>query len=307
MKKNSVILLLLSLLSTLALSCVRDGADVCEAELTLRFHIEQRPDAEFVEHIQSVEVFLFDSVGNIHTRRRLERGDLDESLTTTFVLDPGRYHAICWANEGDNTDILSTAETEDGLTIDNGYIEIVTAATGDKIWYTPDRNADTAVEVPIGKTLREMTFTKVHRTVEVYVRYDDDIAALFEGRLPVVRMVGAGGRYDFRLNPDLTPITLEQTTVDARTPEGTMPRAEFHSKRVPVRSDMDVVLCHPISGAVLATQNLEQYIASENITDDSFISIMFEGFRPEGAPMDVWVTVGLPPWLDNPVEGESQL
>jgi hypothetical protein len=302
MKKNFAVILLLSLVSMLAVSCIREGADLCEAELTLKFHLTDTPDEAFTEHIQSVDVFLFDAEGNFHLHKRLERAELDEFPGTTFRLAPGTYHAVCWANASDNTRI---SEMSGGSTFENSYAGIVSAATGDRVWYAPHNSdgAIPAVEVPIGKSVHEITFTKVHRTVQVYIEGYED-TELYDGKPPVVKQIGAGGQYDFLLRPDPTRLTLEQTSSYGETDGGIMYRADFHSMRVPVRSDMEVVLYHPTTGEVLARVNLEQYMAENDITDDSFIPILFTfNTAPDPGSMNTWVTIGLPDWLDNPVEG----
>jgi hypothetical protein len=307
MKKNFAIILLLSLFSMLAVSCIREGADLCEAELTLRFHLMDAPDEEFTEQIQSVDVFLFDAERNFHVHKRIERAELAEFLGTTFLLTPGTYHAVCWANVGDNT-MISEMDIE--ATPENSYTEILSAATGDRLWYAPDKTGKAtgdyqihAAEVPIGKAVHQMTFTRVHRTVQVYIQGYED-TELYDGKPPVVKQIGAGGQYDFLLRPDPTRLTLEQTSVYGETDGGMMYQADFHSMRIPIRSDMEVILLHPTTGEVLASENLEQYIAEYDITDDSFIPILFTfSSNPDPGSMDTWVSVSMPYWLDNSVVG----
>jgi hypothetical protein len=310
MKRNSVIILLLSLFSMHAVSCVQEGVDLCEAELTLKFHLTGAPDETFGDHIQSVDVFLFDAEGNFYTRKRLERAELDEFLGTTFRLASGTYHAVCWANAGENTEF---SEMNTGATLENSYAGIARAATGDRIWYAPKKNGSPtgdytihAVDVPIGKTVHEMTFTPVYRTVQVYIEGYEQ-TELYDGKPPVVEQLGAGGRYDFLLRPDPTPFTLEQTVAYREIVRGTMHGADFYSMRVPIRSDMEVVLYHPTTGEVLERVNLQQYMARNNITDDSFIPILFTfSAAPDPGSMDTQVTVSMPDWLDNSVDGNPQ-
>lgn len=307
MKRDFAILVLL-LLSVLAASCIREDQSGCESELTLSFRLKEQPDESFRESVHNVDVFLFDTGKHLFTRQRIDRVALGEFAGATFRVPAGRYYVFCWANAGEHTHISAAA----GSDLENSYAEIASTATGDPVYYAcstapgvdsrgaaGDDDGTRAVEVPSGrKTIREMIFAKAHRTVRVYIEGYEH-TTLYDGKNPVVKQTGAGGKYDFLLRPDPASVTLEQSAFREETPEGRMHRAVFHSARIPVRSDMEVSVCHPATGEVLARVNLEQYLKENRITDDSVIPILFT------FTMDLSVTVALPAWHDNPVEEDE--
>jgi hypothetical protein len=307
--KRDLAIFILSLITMLtATSCIKEGAELCEAELTLKFHLTETPDEKFGEYIGSVEVFLFDDAKNLHTHKRLERAELDRFLGTTFSLDPGTYYAVCWANADEHSQF---SEMDAGSAFESAFIRIDSDDTDDPIYYAAvkapaSRSGNEgnggdgdyelqAVDVPYGHTVRDLEFVKAHRVVQVYIQ-GYEYTQYYDGKAPVVKRTGASDKFDFLLHPDLNPVAFEQTSTPVQTNWGLMYRVDFYSKLVPLQDDMEVTLFHPTTGERIAGVNLKQYVQDNGIKDDSVIPILFV------FSMDAQVTVTLPSWQNNPVE-----
>lgn len=313
MKRSFAAIIMLLLIPALVTSCWKTGEDwsLCGVDdnFVLKFRVQDGSDLTFQNNINSVDVFLFGADKNFLDHKLVDKSELDEFKGVTFTVTPGIYHVVCWANVGNNS---RYSAMDSNSNYENSYIEISSTESGDPIYYAPyktpvtrsgisgltradDDYAIYSVEVlPNAETVKELTFAKVHRTVQVYMlKYED--TNIYDGEAPVVEQDYAGGKYNFLLKADLTPKTLRQTSVFGPVQNNDMHSAEFYSSLIPITSDMEVNIFHPTSGDNLAKINLEQYVADQNITDDSVIPIMVI-FN-----MDASVSIKLPPWVDNEI------
>lgn len=317
--KRSFAALMLLLIPALMTSCWKTGEDwsLCGVDdnFVLKFRVQDGTDLTFQKDIKSVDVFLFNADKLFLEHKNVDKSELTEFKGVTFTVTPGTYYVVCWAN----VDSYSRMSAMDGNSnYENSYIEIVKpndgpATTGSPIYYAPykipvtrsgfsgltradDDYSIYSVEVLANKeTVKELTFAKVHRSVQVYVKGYEN-TDLYDGKSPVVKQTNDGGKYNFLLHADLTPFNLEQPSVFDLTEDGEMYAAEFFSALIPVRDDMFVYLYHPTQGNILATVNLEQFIAKNKITDDSLIAIMLTF-----DPFDASVSISMPSWMDNPI------
>jgi hypothetical protein len=328
MKRNFVILIFL-LASTLT-SCwqVDEDWSLCEVDsrLVLDFHLDGVPDREFTDYINSVDVYLFDDGLNYLLSRRLPAAALADSLRTSFDLDPGTYHAVCWANVRNNS--RTSYENKHIL---ESYVEIVSPATGDPVYYAPYKSPEIhpgsraegeqdytlyAAEVAAGRvTTKNMTFAKVHRTIEVFVEGWEFYSPT---GTPKVAREGAGGRYDFLLRADITDFlsfssTTSLVTIDGKQYHSTL----FHSALLPLKeysgavrlidpvTGEAIVLTNSVTGATTDTRvDLAEYVRSQNIKDDSYIPIYYrfeQSVNPDPSGSDVSVSVALPPWSNHDI------
>lgn len=313
---------MLLLIPALMTSCWKTGEDwsLCGVDdnFTLKFRVQDGTDLTFQNNIYSVDVFLFDADKYFLEHKQVDKSELDVFKGVTFTVTPGTYHVVCWANIDNNSRISAMDENSN---YENTYIEIVKPAvglapTGSPLYYAPYKTPVTraaysgltraddeytiySVEVLANKeTVKELTFAKVHRSVQVYIKGYEN-TDIYDGKGPDVKQTNAGGKYNFLLHADLTPLDLEQSTIFGTTVNGDMYSAEFFSALIPVRDDMHVYLYHPTTGNLLASVNLEQYIAATNITDDSVIPILFTF-----DPLDASVSITMPSWLDNQIVPE---
>ncbi len=306
--------LILLLIPAIITSCWKTDEDwsLCAADenLLLRFRVQGVADADFDEYIDAVDVFLFDAGHNFLEARRVSETAADGSHTTTFSVVPGTYHVVAWGNITANSrhSVMGAASN-----FENSFIEIASSETGCPIYYAPyktpgihpDFAASTradepdyssySVEVlPATQTVKELVFAKAHRKVEVFLTGYEN-TDLWDGKSPGVEKIGAGGKYDFLLRAHLTPVTLNRRTVRETVDSRAMFTTAFHSALIPLRSDMEVNIYHPTTGEELATVNLEEYVAENNITDDSYIPILFS------FDLDANVSVSMPSWNENPI------
>lgn len=317
--KRSFAALMLLLIPALMTSCWKTGEDwsLCGVDdnFILKFRVQDGTDQTFQNEIKSVDVFLFDADKYYLDHKRVDKSELDVFKGVTFTVTPGIYHVVCWANVASNSRISAM---DGNSNFENSFIEIVKPQTGNPrtgcpIYYAPYKTPITragsggltradddysiySVEVVANtETVKELTFAKVHRSVQVYIKGYEN-TDLYDGKCPVVEQTNDGGKFNFLLHADLTPLDLEQQSMFGDTPSGQMHTAGFFSALIPVRNDMFVYLYHPTSGNILATVNLEQFIAAHNITDDSYIPIQLTF-----DPFDASVSINMPSWMDNPI------
>ncbi len=309
----------LILATLLATSCWRVDEDwsVCEVPgggLELCFHIDGMPDARFGDHIRSVEVWLYDADLNALQTRTLSRAMLAESLKTTFEVDPGTYHVVCWANVGDNTRVPTRVGN-----LSEHNLSLASPETGDPLWYAPKTTprpqtshpeqpdlSHYRAEVTAGKTtVKDMTFVKAHRTVEVFVSGWEYLRL---GGVPTVERSGAGGWYDYLLRYNTaTTFGLRRTTSLITVDGVNYLSTKFHSALIPIAEETGPVwLTDSATGKHVSdpdTQvDLRQWVATHKITDDSYIPIHYKftggGDSGEGG---VSVNMELPPWSNHNV------
>ena len=325
MKPRFVITTLI-LTTLLATSCWRVGEDwsICEAPasgLELRFHIDGLPDARFTDHIQTLEVWLYDADLNTLQTRKLSMATTGENLTTRFEVDHGTYYVVCWANAAGNTLVSS----DKGL-LEN-HLELYSPETGDPLWYAPKitpgpypghRSRQQAgqtdrpdlsqhrAEVTAGKTtVKDMTFVKAHRTVEVFVSGWEYLGL---GGVPTVERSGAGGWWDNLLRYDTTtPYGLHRTARPVTVDGVQYLSTKFHSALIPMDEDTGQVwLTDAATGRHVVDPDthvdLRRWVATHNITDDSYIPIHYK-FTGGGNPGEggVSVNIELPPWSNHNV------
>ncbi len=313
--KHSFAILLLLLTSMIATSCWKVDEDwsLCEEILVVDMSLDGVPDSRFTDHIDVVDIYLFDADLKLLQTRKLSSAMLDESLETSFELDHGTYYVVCWANVGSNTRISST----EGHILDS-HMELVSSETGDPLYYAPKKTPEIypesksragtgepdysiyMAEVVAGTvTTKEMVFTKAHRTVEVFI---EGWELLELPGAPAVERNGAGGRYDFLLRADVTNLLRFRRSTHIVTVDGTeYYRTLFHSALLPLEDyPGSVMLTDPATGDVPDTEvDLAEYVAQKEIEDDSYIPIYYK-FKDENGNGDgVSVHIDLPPWEEH--------
>lgn len=317
--KRSFAALLLLFIPALMTCCWKTGEDwsLCGVDdnFILRFSSQDGDDMTFQNDIKSVNVFIFDADKHYLTHKQVDKSDLDEFCGITFSIPPGIYHVVCWANVDSNSRL---SDMDMNCNYENSCLEIMKpssglAANGSPIYYAPYKtptsrsgaseftrtdNDYSLYEIEVSadnKTEKELFFAKVHRTVQVYIKGYEN-TELYDGKCPLVRQTNGSGKYDFLLRADPTPFDLEQATAFGETENGEMHIAEFFSPLIPIRNDMNIDVFHPTQGNVLVSVNLEQFIAANNISDDSVVPIQLT-FDPLSAS----VSITMPKWLNNDV------
>jgi hypothetical protein len=311
MKLRFATFALLALTMTTLTSCWKTDEDwsLCAVDdnLVLEFSIENVPDAEFGQYIETFDVYLLDEEMLPLETRRIASPDADGKYRTKYTLNPGTYYAISWGNAGSHSTVFPPRRTHN---IENSYVEMADTQTGDPLYYAPHKTPELLpttravsdytlyeITVPANETtVHPMVFRKVHRTVEVFIsRYET--TDYYDGKAPIVERTGARSRFDFLLHYDRTPHTLNRRAADSGRTEATL-STSFSSALVPLQNDGWVRLIHPTTGQMLAEINIADYVRQHNITDDSYIPIQFI------FDMDANVTVTMPSWNNNDITPE---
>jgi hypothetical protein len=279
-----------------ATSCWRVDEDtsLCVGTpLILRFDVEAASRATS-QGPQNIDAFLFDADGNFVDSRHVSGG----SMRAEFYVPQGVYHAVCWANVGQNRTAINRTPAMHG-----SYVNITSTERGTELWYAPGKapafeNSDlTPHRVVVDsdeETIADLTFSKAHRTVEVYaVGFN-----VRSGLAPTAEYSGACGRYDFMLQADPEPVVLRQVmATDLQRNNNNVFVATFTSMLHPMTGSEQVVLLDPTAEESLGSVNLTEFVAAHNIDDDSTIEVAF--IYDE---LTTEISVQMPSWSDNPIK-----
>jgi hypothetical protein len=319
--KKSVSISMLLLIPALVTSCWLTDEDwsLCPTDtpqpdnLTLKFRVHNTVNAEFEEHIDNVDVFLFGADRFYLEQRQALQSEADGSRSASFTVTPGIYHVVCWANVGDNSRISPMGENSN---FENSFVEIAGTETGDPVYdapykapqtrsalslNTPNTRADGdydiyAVEVlPNTHTVKELVFVKVHRKIDLFIS-GYELTDGYDGLGPLVEKTNASWRFDFLLRPHGVPMSLKRASMQQTVNEKEMYTTHIISALVPLTDDQNINIIHPSTGETLATVNLAQYISANNITDDTYIPIHI------AFGMDAAVKITMPSWIDIPID-----
>ncbi len=274
-----------------------DRALCVENNLILRFAVEVTRAA--ADGPEEIDVFLFDEAGLFVDSRHAESSTEGE-LQVEFLVTPAVYHVVCWGNVDD----ARTPIRRNG-TLNSSFVELASSDYGSQLYYAPGKapafensDLDPHRVVVDGKeaTVVELTFAKAHRTVSVYAvgfanaRSEEGLA---------VEHAGACGRYDFMLQADPSPVVLRQSMNPELSRGNDIFAAIFTSMLHPLHGGEQIILMDAGSGEPLASVNLTEFVAANDIDDDSDIEIAFVYNE-----LTAEVSVQLPLWSDNDIKPE---
>jgi hypothetical protein len=243
---------------------------------------------------QNIDAFLFDADGGFVDSRHVSGG----VMQAEFFVPQGVYHAVCWANVGDNRTAIYRNPT-----LHQNFVNITSTERGTELWYAPGKapafeNIDLTPHRIVVDSDEEMiadfTFSKAHRTVEVYAVGFELVRADFA---PTVEYSGACGRYDFMLQADPEPMLLRQTMSPDLRRQDNVFVATFTSMLHPMTGSEQVMLVDPAKDVELGKVNLTEFVAENQIDDDSNIEVAFIYNDLTGI-----VSVQMPRWSDNPIK-----
>jgi hypothetical protein len=300
--------LLTLLTAVLTTSCWKTDEDLSlcgvDNNLILTFSIRDVPNAEFGDHIEQFDVFLFDSEHLFIETRRVSAPSSDGIYKAIFTVEPGTYYAICWGNTGQRS-LLPSLDHHNNP--ENSYIEAGSDESSDPIYYAPHKvptfllqrtrgaseeySRYEIVVPPQTQVTRELLFAKAHRQVEVFIS-GYETSRHYDGAVPFVERSGARRKYDFLLRANPLQHTVRLPSVPSGRSDATL-RTSFNSCLTPIMGDGWVRLYHPTTDAVIAEVKIADYIAEHHIEDDSYIPVQFI------FDMDVNVRVTLPSWINN--------
>ena len=182
--KFKVLRTTLLLLSMAALAgCFEQDYSICPPERNLKLDFNLISEENFMQHISSVDAFIYDAEGAYIRTERITESQLARYQGMTLDLDPGDYKMVFWANLGENTGL---SRHDDGESGEVGHADhrfdsrgLVTV-NGDQLWYGPSTPPTRASEgtpqenyaltIPEeGDYSDEILFTNAHRSLEIYV------------------------------------------------------------------------------------------------------------------------------------------
>ncbi len=282
-----------------AASCwkVDEDKSMCAGtDLVLRFTVEDGVQRAASGGPRNIDVFLFDEQG-VFVDSRHAANVASGEMKVAFNVEQGVYHAVCWAN----VDGALTAIRRNG-TLGTSFVELTSSEHGSQLWYAPGKapafeNNDLGLHRVVvdgtDETVVEFTFAKAHRTVEVYAVGFNSVRSEFS---PVVEHAGACGRYDFMLQADPQPVVLRKAMDPDFSRGDDVYAATFTAMLHPLRGSEHVRLINPADGAPIASVDLTQYVAANDIDDDSDIAVAFVYDEFEAK-----VSVQLPRWSNNEI------
>jgi len=306
-------LLSVVLLTLIAVGCTKEDLSVCltENDVTFRFVLKDQDGIDkFKNHIDVVDLLIFDEDGLFVYRETINKRMLDEFQGKKTKLNPGIYYVVCWGNVRENS-AFSTL-TPGVTTMESCFIEIPTTATktGDPIYYAPYvRNAYSRAAnlsqsrrlsnefiiwelvVPNNESVeREINFIRAHRTINTYVEgLVDNVNGILYA--PIIEIEEAWNRYNFLFETLYYRTDLSQQSVLANTLDGQMYFSQFHVGFGEVVPDINVIIRRGSDRQVIAVVNLKQFLTDNPDEDKNDINIKILFLD------DLGVEVSVPGWV----------
>jgi hypothetical protein len=286
-----------------------DNSNCIRENTTLLFkYLDNNGIDILTRDIHSVDAFIFDQNKKLVVNRRFEIAELNSFAGWKLNLPSGDYNVVCWGNAGTNSQMNNFVPGV--TTLDDGFMEIPSniTTTGDRIYYAPyklhqQKLPEGAVPpvttydfkvVARRENVKEMYFTRAHRTVNVYIiGYSNS-----EGPVAVTGTQLAA-KYDFYYSTRNPYRNLTQTAQPVTTPDGPGVLAAFHFWFAEITNITDFIIRQGVEGSILETVNLKKFVESYpsiypptkygNTID---ILVRFS---------DLGVTVTIPGWKEKPI------
>lgn len=290
LKARSILILLVFLSG-----CIGDNMDDCPPLNNVVLHFNY-PD--FPDHINRVNVGIFDGDGMYVLNQQVDKEDLENFQGAVLTLNTGEYTAVCWGNAFDDTRITcfeSNSSMHDGEVSHPNHGTFSQIPTHDSLYYG---KIDFAIKSR-NKVDHTVDFKPAHIKVHVYVK---GLAALSTSLLPanypVIRLNNLDPVCDFNMltagestsyYPTVTHIEKEK-----------MVAAYCNTLRFETENPITIdVLDNAIGNNILCTVELQKFMADNSIAvvDGEELTIPIMILFKNGT-----VTVQLLKWAEVPVE-----
>lgn len=310
----TALILVLVLLFT---GCFKQDSSDCDGEgnCELRFFLHDADGANvFTDKIFRVDAVVFDAEHRYVTHKMVTEDELKMFAGTKLTLMPGEYRVVCWGNIDENTRVVGKSDKQ---YFEDLYLEVVSDATGDPLYYAPAKEVEEVddvvtfrepkfnldgdgfvLEIQSGDdVVKDMYFTRAYRRIEVYIKKYDEVVEIEN---PKVRLANLPYYYDFMLRTDKSRKNYESLVGDVNTPEGKLQYATFN---VPISSFYDYMLLNIIKSSDAEERTsvpLKDWVEAneEKIEDPNELQILVEYFK------DGNVSVKVLNWRELPVEPE---
>lgn len=209
MKTRYVTVMLLILM--LFTGCFKQDYSLCvvEENCVLLFELEEATRSTgFSSTITSVNVALFDKDGNLVTRERVDKGQLDAFQGVRLTVTPGLYYAVAWGNVTNSVEL----STVNGTCFGESYLKVTSDESGcGNLYYAPAKEIGIVnsvagytpdyslyeVNVKANEVTRKtLLFTRASRSVSVYIKGFDECTD--------VLLADAPDQYDYYLRTHST-------------------------------------------------------------------------------------------------------
>jgi Protein of unknown function (DUF1812). len=240
MKISKIIQSLLLLPVVLLASCINDNNDDCLSDnLILHFSYDNFPD-----HINRVNVSVFDLSGVVVGNKQIDKSDLLNSQSTVFALPNGVYTAVCWGNAFDNTKIAVASLTESRVSHPNYNTDAV-IATEDSLYF----GRLDGIAVKEGIRIEEtVNFIPAHITINITINGLTGAA---------LRISNLNELYDFHQNA-ISPITSTFYPVCRTSGNTTTATTDVYR----FTKDTPIIIDVFNGDGVLASVALDEYLSS---------------------------------------------
>ena len=279
--------------------------NTCPVDVTLTFDNEENGTDRFAQNIQTVDAYLFDADG-VYLFTQRAASELDHFHGMHLSLTPGDYRVVCWANLSNRSGLPNFVPGV--TTIDECYVQIVSTATGDALYFAPKGNGsratnstgsgDNTLHVSSQEnTTKHMSFVRGARVINVYIQGIEHTQNGAPGA-PSVDATNLWSKYSFAFEPQSDKTTLTQQAAPTTTPDGEMYLTTFYSGLGEITPDMEIVVYNAL-GREVYRLNLATYLSENNVTDTDDIRIAFDF----DDTFSLGVTVTIPDWESVDVGG----
>lgn len=260
---------LLLTMAVLLTGCMKEDYSDCEDDeahnFTLLFTFPDENGRErFSERIEGVLVYLFDEGQNYVTSAYADRAHLTEFCGVTFRLDPGVYHAVCWGN------VHNASQVSAVTTMGSSYVMYGESIFESPVYYAPNRDytrtrgltSDGLFRVLIpdrGDVTETIEFMESSRPVTVTVIGFNDVVDQVN-MTPDLEFTNFPQGHCFEMSLHENKGSYRKNA--SRLPEIDKSRAVFHTPYFRVEDDVEIILSRASNGNMVYTGNL-RYILDE--------------------------------------------
>lgn len=190
-----------NLLKALALSlllgatgCIRENVNECpQVNLVFRYDADGTENV-IGKYIREAILYVFDRDGNPIMKQQLSDKELQSTKGIRLILPAKAYRLVCWGNASVHSRIVQGGRLEDFRMQHVYWGEDDRIHTFDPLYY-----ASRGIEAKRGKgNTFEVEFHSAHIRMEIHIR---GFAQRYgSGEVPVVKITGLDGQYDFDMN-----------------------------------------------------------------------------------------------------------
>ncbi|GAB6122719.1 FimB/Mfa2 family fimbrial subunit [Dysgonomonas termitidis] len=283
------------ILLTFFSGCIGDNMDDCPPLNNVILHFNY---SSFPDHINRVNVGIFDKDGVHVLNQQVDKDDLNTFQGTYLTLNTGEYTAICWGNAFDDTRITCfdpNSSMHDGEVSHPNYGTSLQIPTHDSLYYGK-HNFTVKSRNKVEHTVH---FKPSHIKIHVYVKGLASLATnLLPSNYPVIRINNLNPACNFEMQTTGMSTTYHPTVKIDNTEKTAVARCNtlrFENDN-PITIEL---LDNAIGNNILCTVGLRKFMEDNSITvqegEELTIPILIQ-FKNGN------ITIELLKWEEVPVE-----